>query len=191
MTTQPPDTRGARTLSVPRRARHGDAYRGSVPAASVELGVPGLLATKGVPALICLPWNQAEHLALLLAGQFAEQSRPEVAANRGPDRSAGSTRRRLSNYMIHVIGPRHLAVSRQPGPHPQAGRTASPANPSPPFLPVRGGPEPRYHRPITAQHLCAAAHVMLLHTHPARLSDYPPLRFMAAIASFAAKWSRP
>jgi hypothetical protein len=36
----------------------------------------------------------------------------------GLDRAAGGTRRGLCDHVIHVVGPRHLAVSGQPGPYP-------------------------------------------------------------------------
>jgi hypothetical protein len=120
--------------------------------------------------LTCLPRNQAEHLALLVTDQFMERSRRRIAGKSSLHGTAGSTRRRLRDHMIHVISPRHLAVSRQPGPHPQASRTAQPPDPGPPFPCVCDGLQPRDHRPITAQHLRAVAQVMLLHTHPARLT---------------------
>jgi len=125
---------------------------------------------RGLSVLICLYGNQAEHLALLFTDQFMERNRRCIAGQSGLHRTAGSTRRRLSDHMIHVISPRHLAISGQPGPYPQASRTAQPPDPGPPLLRVRGGLQPRDHRSIAAQHLCTLAHVTLFHAHPARLT---------------------
>jgi hypothetical protein len=115
---------GARPLSVPRLA-HGSSPRRH--AADLLAASPATQSTPGrdsVPA--CPPANQAEHLALLLPDQLTERSRRDLAGKRGPDRAAGSTRRRLGDHVIHVISPRHLAVSGQPRPHSQAGRPAYP-----------------------------------------------------------------
>jgi hypothetical protein len=87
--------------------------------------------------------------------------------------------------MIHVISPHRLAVSGQPGPYPQAGRTAQPPDPGPLLLRVCGGLQPRDQRPITAQHLCTSAHVMLFHAHPATLTGCTAAEAGGSIAILA------
>jgi hypothetical protein len=126
--------------------------------------------SRGAGSVLALrPGNQAEHLALLSADQLMERSRRGLPGISGLDRPAGSTRRRLGDYMIHVISPRHRTISGQPSPHPQTSRPAHPPDPRPPLLPVRSVRHIRDHRPVTPQHLRATAQVIFRHAHPVRL----------------------
>ncbi len=117
------------------------------------------------------PWrgNYVEHLALLLADPFMEGDR-HVAGEGRLDGAAGSARQRPGDHMVHVISPRHFAVIRYAGPHPQASRPARPPHRSAPLPRLPGARQPHHHRAIAAQLLRAAAHIVLLDAHPFRLA---------------------
>jgi hypothetical protein len=93
-----------------------------------------------------------------------------VTGEGGFDGAVGSARRRRGDHMIHVIGPRHLAVTRHAGPYLQAGRPARPPHLSAPLLRLAGERKPHHPGAITAQLLHAAAHMVLLDGHLFRLA---------------------
>ncbi len=74
------------------------------------------------------------------------------------------------DHMVHVISPRHFAVIRYAGPHPQASRPARAPHRSAPLLRLPAARQPHHHRAIAAQLLRAAAHIVLLDAHPFRLA---------------------
>ena len=74
---------------------------------------------------------------------------------------------RGGDHMIHVISPRHLAVTGHARPHPQASRPACPPYASAPLPGIRGRPELGSCEAVTPQRFHAAAHVILLDAQPA------------------------